>query len=104
MHGAKGLSASVVFIPGLMEEILPGERRRPYPGLVLESARMLYVSVTRTRAASILSYARTRVVYGQFSQQAPSRFTPYLAGIFENRANGLTMPEVDRILQSYRNL
>ena len=56
MHGAKGLSAQIVFIPGLMEELLPGELRRPYPGLVLEAARMLYVSITRARAACILSY------------------------------------------------
>lgn len=104
MHGAKGLSASVVFIPGLMEEILPGERRRPYPGLVLESGRMLYVSITRARAACILSYARTRVAYGQFSQQTPTRFATRLGGAFDNRNNGLTVPEVDQILQAYRNL
>jgi DNA helicase-2/ATP-dependent DNA helicase PcrA len=104
MHGAKGLSANVVFIPGLMEEILPGERRRPYPGLVLESARMLYVSITRARAACILSYARTRIAYGQFARQAPSRFVAHLAGAFECRNNSLTAPEVAQIVQSYRNL
>ena len=49
MHGAKGLSSQVVFIPGLEETILPGEKRRLYPGLVLEAARMLYVSITRAR-------------------------------------------------------
>jgi len=52
MHGAKGLSASVVFIPGLMEEILPGERRRPYPGLVLESAKDA-LRVYHTRPCSL---------------------------------------------------
>jgi superfamily I DNA/RNA helicase len=40
MHGAKGLSAKVVFIPGLEEASLPGEKRRAYPGLVLEAARI----------------------------------------------------------------
>lgn len=104
MHGAKGLGASVIFIPGLMEEILPSERRRPYPGLVLESARMLYVSITRARAACILSYANTRIAYGQFSRQTQSRFTAHLAGPFSNRTNGLTTSEVDQIMQSYRNL
>ncbi len=104
MHGAKGLGASVIFIPGLMEEILPGQRRRSYPGLVFESARMLYVSITRARAACILSYAKTRVVYGRFSQQTPSRFTPYLGGSFSNRVDGLTAFEVDQIIRSHRNL
>ena len=37
MHGAKGLSAQVVFIPGLEDQILPGPWRHPYPGLVLEA-------------------------------------------------------------------
>ncbi len=29
MHGAKGLSAKVVFVPGLEEEVLPGPCRQP---------------------------------------------------------------------------
>ena len=33
MHGAKGLDAAVVFIPGLEEEEFPGPRRTPYRGL-----------------------------------------------------------------------
>ena len=42
MHGAKGLGATVVFVPGLEESVLPGNFRQPYPGLVLEAARLLY--------------------------------------------------------------
>ena len=51
MHGAKGLSGKVVFIPGLEEDVIPGPWRQPFPGLVLEAARLLYVSIARTRAA-----------------------------------------------------
>ncbi|HIE47441.1 TPA: ATP-dependent helicase [Candidatus Bipolaricaulota bacterium] len=80
MHGAKGLSGQIVFIPGLEEEILPGPWRQPYPGLVLEAARLLYVSITRARAACILSHARTRIVNGRFSRQTASRFCPHLGG------------------------
>jgi superfamily I DNA/RNA helicase len=105
MHGAKGLSASVVFIPGLMEEILPGRQRRPYPGLVFEAARMLYVSITRARAACILSYTKTRIVYGEFEQQTPSRFTSYLLGQFRQRTDDcLSAQEVQQIVQSCQNL
>jgi DNA helicase-2/ATP-dependent DNA helicase PcrA len=104
MHGAKGLNASITFIPGLMEEILPGERRRLYPGLVLESARMLYVSITRARAACILSLSRTRIAYGQFSQQTPSRFAACLAGPFIYRNDSMSAQELGLIVQSYRNL
>lgn len=60
MHGAKGLNAQVVFISGLEDKILPGTRRRAYPGLVLEAARLLYVSITRSRAACILSFSTSR--------------------------------------------
>lgn len=94
MHGAKGLSAKIVFIPGLEEDILPGPWRQPYPGLVLESARLLYVSITRARAVCILSYARTRVVQGQFQNQPPSRFLPNLSGPFVPRTNGLDQAEI----------
>lgn len=100
MHGAKGLSARVVFVPGLEEQVLPGPWRQPYPGLVLEAARLLYVSVTRARAACVISFARTRIVNGQFSQQAPSRFCTQLGGGFNGRANGLTGQEVQQIAQT----
>lgn len=104
MHGAKGLSAQVVFIPGLMEVLLPGQLRRPYPGLVLEAARMLYVSITRAQAACILSYSTSRVVYGNHSRQTPSRFAAHLGGVFSIHENGLTNYEVGNISQSVQNL
>lgn len=88
MHRAKGLSARIVFIPGLEEEVFPGEFRRPYPGLVLEAARLLYVSISRARAACIVSYAGTRMRFGQFTQMTPSRFANSLGGAFVYRAEG----------------
>jgi DNA helicase-2/ATP-dependent DNA helicase PcrA len=104
MHGAKGLSAQVVFIPGLMEDILPGNLRRPYPGLVLEAARMLYVSITRARAACIISYSDSRIVYGNFSRQIRSRFAAHLAGVFERRENGLINSDINQILNTCQQL
>lgn len=104
MHGAKGLSARVVFIPGLNEDILPGTRRRPYPGLVNEAARMLYVSITRARAACVMSYARTNVVHGQFANQPASRFTTRLAGTFTDRSDGLSESEAEQVVQVCSNL
>jgi superfamily I DNA/RNA helicase len=78
MHGAKGLSSRIVFIPGLEEHIFPGPWRQPYPGLVLEAARLLYVSITRARAACILSYSSSRLFRGRLCVTAPSRFTTSL--------------------------
>ncbi len=104
MHGAKGLNATVVFVPSLEEATLPGNFRRPFPGLVLEAARLLYVSVTRARAACILSYANQRLVYGRFFLQVPSQFLPHTAGAFVARANGLDTAEVQQVMASRANL
>lgn len=99
MHGAKGLSAQTVFIPGLEEQILPGQWRIPYPGLALEAARLLYVSISRARIACVLSYAISRVVYGRNRILAPSRFTNCLGGAFTHRhGGGLSPQEVNDII------
>jgi superfamily I DNA/RNA helicase len=98
MHGAKGLSGSVVFIPGLEETILPGSKRAPYPGLVLEAARLLYVSITRARAVCIMSNAYRRFFNGKNVAQAPSQFTPHLGSAFQQRPSGLQPAEIQNVL------
>lgn len=104
MHGAKGLSSRIVFVPGLEEHIFPGPWRQPYPGLVLEAARLLYVSITRARAGCILSYAARRRIQGPMCAAAPSRFTASLNGPFVARTNGLQQPEVQQIITEIANL
>lgn len=104
MHGAKGLSGKVVFIPGLEEDILPGDWRRPYPGLVLEAARLLYVSITRARAACILSYAQRRTVHGSSQAQVPSRFTANLGGAFVGQLTGFSAAQTSQIMFEISNL
>ena len=104
MHGAKGLSAQVVFIPGLEESILPGPWRNPYPGLVLEAARLLYVSITRARAVCIVSHATRRMMNGRTQNQTVSRFAAHLNGQFVPRANGLQPAEVQTIVQEVAQL
>lgn len=90
MHSAKGLSATIVFIPGMEEEILPGPRRARFPGQVLEAARMLYVSITRSRLGCIVSYSEQRFINGQVTAHTPSRFTSHLGVAFQSRGGGLT--------------
>jgi superfamily I DNA/RNA helicase len=97
-HRVKGLSAKVVFIPGLEEEVFPGPRRRPYAGLVEEAARLQYVSITRARAACILSFASRRVVHGQLTQHAPTRFNRFTGGAFAPQMDGLTPALAARIV------
>jgi DNA helicase II / ATP-dependent DNA helicase PcrA len=98
MHGAKGLSASVVIVPGLEEEILPGPRRRPYPGLVLEAGRMLYVSITRARHTCILSYASRRFINGAMRMQTASRFAAAVGTPFSYRDGALNRTEANAVV------
>ena len=105
MHGAKGLSAQIVFIPGLEGEIFPGPHRKTRTGLVEEAARMLYVSITRARVAYIASYARTRVVHGEFRKnRPPCSFVTDFKHPFSPRCDGLTAMEIQYISDQISHL
>jgi len=104
MHSAKGLSAQIVFIPGLEESLLPGPKRSPYPGLVSEAARLLFVSITRARAACVLSFSANRLTQGSFTKQTPSRFCQHLGGTFVYRTSGLNTEEAAAISSQIANL
>lgn len=91
MHGAKGLNADVVIIPGLEDDILPGAKRSRYTGLIQESARQLYVSITRARHMAICSYATSRTRFGSREfDRGSSRFCQHLNGMFQVQENGLS--------------
>lgn len=98
MHGCKGLDAQVVFIPGLEEDIFPGTKRKKYTGLVQEAARLLYVSISRSRAACILSFSTARKMMGQFQPTKPSQFNINLQGRFIQREDGLSDSEAHHIV------
>jgi DNA helicase-2/ATP-dependent DNA helicase PcrA len=104
MHSAKGLSARVVFIPGMEEEILPSPRRARFPGQVLEAARMLYVSITRARLFCVVSYAEQRFINGHVAFHAPSRFTSDLGGTFERRDGGLSTEQAEAVVEDAQHL
>ncbi|MHB8995890.1 MAG: UvrD-helicase domain-containing protein [Armatimonadota bacterium] len=105
MHSSKGLSGGVVFVPGLEDEIIPGSRRIPYPGLVLEAARLLYVSMTRARAALVMSYAQNRYYYGADQGQHRSRFLNHTNGHFDGGPlDGISPGQVDAILDDWHIL
>ena len=56
MHGAKGLSGKVVFIPGANQGLMPSFRALQATGLLIEQRRLFYVSVTRAMACCIASH------------------------------------------------
>ncbi len=105
MHGAKGLSGQIVFIPGLEEEVFPGSKRNRYPGLIAEAARLLYVSISRARSTCIMSYSRKRFINGKLDNHNPSRFASQVGGAFSSHSSsGLTGTEVSAIVQDCSNL
>lgn len=74
LHAAKGLEASLVFIVGLEDGLLPHQNSLNSTQELEEERRLLYVGMTRARARLMLLHAEQRYVHGQFIPQAPSRF------------------------------
>jgi DNA helicase-2/ATP-dependent DNA helicase PcrA len=101
IHGSKGLSASVVFVPGLEDELIPGRLGGGSASHVFEQARLLYVAITRAKAACVLSYSRMRTVNGRYGSTTVSRFVPHLAGAFHARTDGLSQAEASAIAREH---
>lgn len=104
MHGSKGLDAPIVFIPGLEEGVLPRDKQKNYPAELSEAARMLYVAITRAKAAGIISYSENRVVHGDRQGRTRSRFIPELGGQFLYRDKELSDVEIFEIVNSIKLL
>lgn len=75
IHAAKGLEFPVVFMVGMEEGIFPNSRvYEAGPKELEEERRLCYVGMTRARGELHLSYAASRLQFGQRGYNAPSRF------------------------------
>ena len=74
IHSAKGLEFPVVFIVGMEDNIFPGHTSIDSPRALEEERRLFYVALTRAERKCILTYARSRRLYGQMEFSTPSRF------------------------------
>lgn len=75
IHAAKGLEFPVIFIVGMEEGIFP--HSRVYDGTpddLEEERRLCYVGMTRAREELHLSYAASRLQFGNRGYNMPSRF------------------------------
>jgi DNA helicase-2/ATP-dependent DNA helicase PcrA len=111
MHGAKGLSGKVVFIPSAEQGIMPSFRAIRAAGLLNEQRRLFYVSLTRAKAACIITHAALHSGAEAFLiQQRPqvrlprSQFLNEMRVSSRNRNGGLTAAEVTQIADDVNNL
>jgi len=75
LHAAKGLEFPVVFIVGMEEGILPHARvYEAGPDELEEERRLAYVGMTRAREELHLTYAGSRMQFGQRGYNPVSRF------------------------------
>ncbi len=111
MHGAKGLSGKVVFIPSAEQGIIPNFKALQATGLLIEQRRLFYVSVTRTMACCIISHAAQHSgAQAMALQQRPdvrlsrSQFLNEMNVASVTRSSGLTAAEAAAIVNDIRNL
>jgi DNA helicase-2/ATP-dependent DNA helicase PcrA len=75
LHAAKGLEFPIVFIVGMEEGILPHARvYEAGPDELEEERRLAYVGMTRAREELHLTYAGSRMQFGQRGYNPMSRF------------------------------
>ncbi|MCP4753593.1 MAG: UvrD-helicase domain-containing protein [Proteobacteria bacterium] len=84
VHSAKGLEFEYVAIVGLSDGQFPNHRAIEDDS-VEEERRLFYVAVTRAKRALCLSMPRTRMLYGEWIYNDPSRFIQEISPkYFEN--------------------
>jgi DNA helicase II / ATP-dependent DNA helicase PcrA len=111
MHGAKGLSGKIVFIPGAEQGIIPNFKALQATGLLIEQRRLFYVSITRAMACCIISHS-SQHTGSQAMALAQSSITRLTRSQFLNemnvqsvtRTSGLTQVEARSIVADIYNL
>jgi DNA helicase-2/ATP-dependent DNA helicase PcrA len=111
MHGAKGLSGKVVFVPSAEQGIMPSFKALQATGLLIEQRRLFYVSMTRAMACCIISHAaqHTGAQAMTLTQQSVARLTrsQFLNEMgcpSTTRTTGLTTAEAASIMAEVANL
>ncbi len=74
LHAAKGLEFPHVFMAGLEEGIFPHTRSMMDPEQMEEERRLMYVGVTRAEKSLHMTYAKERMLYGDYQRNNPSMF------------------------------
>ncbi|MBI2851429.1 MAG: ATP-dependent helicase [Chloroflexi bacterium] len=111
MHGAKGLSGKVVFIPGAEQGLMPSFKALQATGLLIEQRRLFYVSVTRAMASCIVSHVAQHsgaqamaLTQRSVTRLTRSQFLNEMNVSSVTRASGLTQAEAQAIARDVNNL
>lgn len=111
MHGAKGLSGKVVFIPSAEQGIMPSFRALQATGLLIEQRRLFYVSVTRAMACCIASHVAQHtgaqamaLTQNPAARLTRSQFLNELGIPSVTRTIGLSRTEATTIVAEVNNL
>lgn len=86
-HAAKGLEFPVVFVVGMEEGLFPGERLTTQREIE-EERRLFYVAMTRAEHRLFITWSRSRVRFGQFTNCTRSRFVGEISSDFLNNPKG----------------
>ena len=98
LHAAKGLEFPIVFIVGMEEGIFPHSRTLMDKQELEEERRLAYVGITRAKEKLYLSYATSRLYFGEKLNNPPSRF---LADIPEELLESMETFKTDPILNKF---
>jgi DNA helicase-2/ATP-dependent DNA helicase PcrA len=111
MHGAKGLSGTVVFIPSAEQGIMPSFRALQATGLLIEQRRLFYVSLTRAMACCIVSHAAQHtgpqamaLTQKPVTRLTRSQFLNEMGSASSTRASGFSTLEAAAIVADVANL
>lgn len=74
LHAAKGLEFPIVFIVGMEEGLFPHSRSLMDSAQMEEERRLAYVGITRAMTQLYLTYASSRLYFGERVSNPPSRF------------------------------
>jgi DNA helicase-2/ATP-dependent DNA helicase PcrA len=86
-HAAKGLEFDCVILPGLEETVMPASRSLYDSEALEEERRLLYVGITRAREHALLLNSISRTLYGNTTEQKPSRFLNEIPTTLLNQTN-----------------
>ncbi|AWU43053.1 helicase [Blattabacterium punctulatus] len=74
IHLSKGLEFPVIFITGLEENLFPSKSSLENQFKLEEERRLFYVALTRAQKKAILTYTKSRFLWGKKIMNSPSRF------------------------------